>query len=156
MTIIRADDLPRAALGPLLRESAAQGFRFLDRLVREWEAGTHRFDGPGESLLLSWCGERLVGLCGVHRDPYQSDGAVARLRHLYVIEPKRRRGVGRRLVQEAVSTARQRFRRIRVRTDTDAADAFYLALGFHRVEGEASATHVLALTGLADEESTQR
>ncbi len=141
----RVHELPRRDLRPLILESEAEGFAFLARLVREWDAGVNRFEGPHEALIVARCGGQLVGLCGVHRDPYASGEDVARLRHLFVTRERRRTGVGRSLVRRAVAVAERKFRRLRLRTDSDEAAAFYEALGFRGLAGSGSATHEISL-----------
>jgi len=57
----------------------------------------------------------------------------------------RRQGVARALVGQVLGFAGERFRVVRVRTDTPEADLFYLALGFSRSAAPADATHELRL-----------
>lgn len=115
---------------PLVAESRAAGIGFVERLVREFEAGTNRFDAPGEGLFGAFAGERLVGCAGLNVDPYANDPALARVRHVYVLEAQRRSGVGTALMDAVLTLARARFARIRLKTETEAAVRFYESLGF--------------------------
>ena len=126
-------------------ESERAGFRFLRRLVTEWDAGGNRFTRPGEALFAAVCGGRVVGVCGLNADPYAADAGVGRVRRLYVLATFRRRGVGRRLVREVIAAAAGNFRSLRLRTETAEAAQFYAAMGFRACTGAADCTHVLEL-----------
>jgi GNAT superfamily N-acetyltransferase len=139
---------PWAEFAPLVAESEREGFRFLARLVREFDDGGNRFAAPGEALLGCYRGAELVGVGGLNRDPYSPEPRVGRLRHLYVSPPFRRRRVGRTLVDALVAAARPHFGVLLLRTDTPAAARFYEALGFAPV-ALPYATHRMALDGSA-------
>ncbi|KTB58002.1 MULTISPECIES: hypothetical protein [Pseudomonas] len=49
-SIKRLEDLPEQ-IHTLHAQAVAEGFRFLTRLVTEWENRTTRFDQPGGSVL---------------------------------------------------------------------------------------------------------
>jgi len=116
---------------PALRDVAqAEGWRMLRVLEEDWEAGTLRFDAPGEALLAAWRGTALAGILGLSRDPYVEDPEVARLRRLYVTPAHRGRGVARALVEAAAEAASAHgFASLRVRAPP-AARGFYEACGF--------------------------
>jgi len=111
-------------------EAARQGFGFLDRLVHEWTNGTNRFDRAGEQLLGAFVGAQLVGVGGVNREPYDPAPRRARLRHVYVLQDFRRRGVARLLVSRLVLDAAGTFEEVRLRTNAVEAAILYEALGF--------------------------
>jgi GNAT superfamily N-acetyltransferase len=140
--------MPATALHPgmdLLRtEAMIEGFRFVDRLVRDWTSGSNKFDLPGERLLGAFAGDNLIGVCGLNRDPYVNQDGVARLRHLYVRERARRHGVASALVQQLLHEASDAFRIVRLRTATREAAEFYLRHGFVPLQDE-TASHVKAL-----------
>ncbi|WP_115665608.1 GNAT family N-acetyltransferase [Cupriavidus taiwanensis] len=141
--ISRSTVLPRQ-IADLGREASAQGFNFVGRLIDEWQAGSNRFDKPGECLLVVTHNGTLIGIGGLNVDPYATDGFTARLRRLYVANAFRRRGIGEALVSELLQNASLHFRQVRLSTDTESAAAFYSRLGFSAVEDE-TATHVKAL-----------
>ncbi len=147
VSIKRLHDLPPDRLADLVGESEKAGFRFLRRLVDDWESGANRFAGSGEALFAAVLGGRVVGVCGLNSDPYQCGGRVGRVRHLYVAVEFRRRGVGGLLVARVVWMARNSFGRLRLRTDSEGADRFYEVLGFKRCDGEADCTHMMELGG---------
>jgi GNAT superfamily N-acetyltransferase len=100
---------PDLDLGALLAESEQAGLRLVRRLVEEWASGANRFDRPGEKLFGAWVDGRVVGVCGLNVDAYTAEERVGRVRHLYVLSAFRRRGVGRRLIEEVIEAARGPF-----------------------------------------------
>ncbi len=144
ISVTRIAELP-AEFDLLVDASLREGFRFLRRLDEEWKSGVNRFAAPDEALFCAWHKRRLVGVCGLNRDPYCADPAVGRVRHLYVDPGYRRRGIGRELVRHVISAARERFRILRLRTDTAEGDLFYGALGFTPTPQARDATHEMPL-----------
>ncbi len=145
---VRPTALPCAGFEALLADCRADNQSMLTRLWKEWKNGGNRFALPGEALFGAWAGERLVGLCGLNRDPYGGQPMVGRVRHLYVHRRSRRGGVGRALVARVVEAGRLTFARLELRTISPEADAFYRRLGFLPVE-KLFATHELPLPGFA-------
>ena len=132
-------------LALLRTEATADGFRFLDRLVTEWDAGSNRFDARGERLIGVFLGDRLVAIGGLNVDPYATEAGTARLRHVYVLKAERRRGFGRMLVRRLLEDAREAgFSEVRLLTDTVAGARFYESLGFSSLRSP-HGTHVMAL-----------
>ena len=89
------DALP-AGFEALRAEALAEGFRQVERLAADWEAGTTRFDRDGEALLAARLHGVLVGIGGLTIEP-AVPGAL-RMRRFYVRPAFRRIGVGRQLV----------------------------------------------------------
>lgn len=131
-------------LDRLVEASVRDGRRMLVRLVADYDAGTNRFDRPGERLVVARREGRLIGIVGLNVDPFLDDARVARIRRLFVDPAERRRGVARALIQALLVDASVCFDRVRVRAGTAEAGPFYDALGFERVD-EADATHALGL-----------
>jgi GNAT superfamily N-acetyltransferase len=127
----------------LVELSSREDFHAMQRMHEEWDSGVNRFDAPGEALFEARIGSRLVGICGLNRDPYASSSEVGRVRHLYVDPEHRRRGIGRLLVLKIVECSSASFSRLRLRTMRDDAAQLYEALGFRRVEGEPDVSHEL-------------
>jgi GNAT superfamily N-acetyltransferase len=132
--------LPLPGLEALRVEAAEQDFRFLDRLISDWDEGRNTFSADGETLLGAFYHKQLIAVGGLNKDPYVSDSATARIRHLYVLSPWRRRGMGRSLVKRLLDIAETTFSRVRLRTDTLEAASFYENCGFVRIEDE-TASH---------------
>ncbi|MBW4464542.1 MAG: GNAT family N-acetyltransferase [Pegethrix bostrychoides GSE-TBD4-15B] len=82
------------SINHLAEESLSQGFRFVERLVREYRSGLNCFDQPGELLITASVQGAIVGIGGLNQDPYFNHPKVGRLRHLYVESGWRKRGVG--------------------------------------------------------------
>jgi ribosomal protein S18 acetylase RimI-like enzyme len=142
----RVQTLPTDALAPLLVASTAEGFRFVERLVREWQECNARFDGPGELLLAAYQGTSIVAIGGLTADPYTNEPALGRLRHLYVRPDTRRRGIGKRLVQALERAAQETYCALVLRADTQTAGRFYEALGYTPLPVGGTATHRRELT----------
>ena len=145
IAIERIERLPIDRLNRLVHEAAAAGFHALSRLVAEWQLGRNRFDQSGEAIFIATDNENIVGVCGLNLDPYLSDPTVGWVRHLYVALDHRRNGIGSRLVREVMGVAMGRFARLRLRTDSPDADAFYRFLGFMRFTAEAACSHQVVL-----------
>lgn len=143
----KIESLDQALLAPLVKQSAAEGYRHLERLAEDWKTGANRFDRKNEALFAATYldparEKRWAGIVGVNVDPYLADPAIGRVRRLYVDPAFRRTGVGRRLVERVIDHARGRFRRLVLRT-TPEARLFYEQLGFAPDPGAAHHTHVL-------------
>jgi len=145
IAIERIDCLPIDRLNPLVVEAAATGFHGLSRLLTEWQSGQNRFDQPGEAIFIATENGNIVGVCGLNSDPYLDDPTVGRVRHLHVALDHRRNGIGTQFVRAVMGVAMGRFARLRLRTDSPDADAFYRSLGFVRFAAEAACSHQVVL-----------
>ena len=143
--IIRLYSLP-SGLEALRAEAARQGFMFMDRLVSDWASGANTFSCPGECFLGALADDRLVGVAGLNADPYLPKAGVGRVRHVYVLDSWRHKGIGRALVDRLLNEARGFFGEVRLRTDTDGAAAFYIGCGFSQAN-DATASHSLKFVG---------
>ena len=128
--IARLTTLDPVRIKPLAEASQREGFRHLARLCEEWASGTNRFEQPGEALFGVCVGVALLGVGGINRQ----DRCTGRLRRFYIHPSHRRRGWGRRLLHHILGHAASHFRWVVLRTDTDAADRFYCACGFARIQ----------------------
>ena len=139
-------DLNSVDVSKLVEESEAEGYRFVRRLVDQYEEGTNTFDKEGEILYGVWDQHgHLVAIGGINRDPYSDKSGVGRLRRFYISPGARRQGIGTKLLKKIVDHARGHFKEIVVRTDSANADAFYRANGFSGDLGLPDATHGLTL-----------
>jgi GNAT superfamily N-acetyltransferase len=140
--------VPLKALPPqiieLRDEATNEGFRFIEKLITEWESGANRFDQPGECFLGAFTEADFIGVGGLNRDPYVGGGTTGRIRHLYVQRSARGQGVGSALLRRLLDQANAAFERVRLRTDTREAGAFYLSHGFLPVADE-TASHAKVL-----------
>jgi predicted GNAT family N-acyltransferase len=141
--IQRITHLP-AQIRVLEKEAVGEGFRFLTRLITEWDSGTNRFNAPGECLMAAYRNHQLIGIGGLSVDPSVKKN-IARLRRVYISASSRRHHVGQTLVKALVAHAALRFQSVCLFTDTAPGDAFYLKCGFMRTDDE-HATHVMCLS----------
>jgi GNAT superfamily N-acetyltransferase len=77
-------------------EAYSEGYRFLERLAKDWEQGVTRFDREGEALVVARVDDVLAGIGGLTLDPIVS-GAL-RMRRFYVRPSFRKQCIGRKLV----------------------------------------------------------
>lgn len=138
ISIKRLEDLPEQ-IHTLHAQAVAEGFRFLTRLITEWENRSQRFDKPGECLLGVFRHDQLIAIGGVSRDPYSTPDN-GRIRRVYVAPPMRGQQVGKTLVEQLLAFAAMHFQTVRLTTDTAQGAAFYLQCGFQSVT-DATATH---------------
>ena len=129
----------------LAQAAQAEGYRFLNRLVQDLESGENRFDKSGEALFGVYESNELIAVGGLNVDPYSVDKRVGRVRRVYVKPSHRRRGVGALLLKAIVEQAKGRFDTLHLRTDTEAASAFYCSLGFQNEPLGKNHTHYLRL-----------
>lgn len=148
------------AIKTLEQHAVEEGFRFLSRLIDDWDAGTNRFDAPGECLLAGYVNEELVAVGGLSIDPYLpidplTGGRIGRLRRVYVTPALRGQGIGKAMVEALVAHAGDAFGAVRLSTDTVNGDGFYRSCGFQSIE-DAQATHVRLLPPLNASEGLRR
>jgi GNAT superfamily N-acetyltransferase len=77
----------------------------LRRLEENWQRGENRFNAPGEKLLGAFLNGKLVGVCGLNRDPFSQQPRAGRIRHLYVSEKCRGLGIGKQLLTVVMADA---------------------------------------------------
>ena len=130
----------------LEKEAVREGFRFVTRLITEWDSGINRFNASVECLMAAYRNQQLIGIGGLSVDPY-AEKNMARLRRVYVSASSRRHHVGQTLVKALIAHAALRFQSACLFTDTAVGDAFYLKCGFMRTDHE-HATHVMCLSNI--------
>ena len=130
-----------AGFDALRADALAEGFRQVERLASDWEAGRTRFDRDGEALLAARLNGVLVGIGGLTMEPVVP-GAL-RMRRFYVRPASRRIGVGRRLVT-ALLAGVDGYRSITVNA-APASVAFWESVGFNPDPRDGH-THVLRMS----------
>lgn len=126
-------------LSVMCADASAEGFRFLERLRADWNAGSLRFDKPGEALLIARRDGTLAGIGGMTADPHIC--TALRMRRFYVRPAFRRRGIAKALAKALIASAQKTGRPVTVNAGTATAPAFWESLGFLRVPN-AGHTHV--------------
>ena len=121
--------------------AAAEGYRFLDRLHREWVEGSNRFSRPSEQLVVARYGARIAGIGGLTKEPALS--CAFRMRRFYVRPKDRRTGIGRDIATLLLNGRKPSGALVTVNAATPGAPAFWSALGFDRAAGAAGYSHIL-------------
>lgn len=123
--------LPTSPLPPgfddLRRDAASEGYRFVERLHEDWRAGTMRFDGPGETLLMATIAGVCAAVGGLTADPSVPD--ALRLRRFYVRPRFRGTGLGRQLAARLLDHARKHAPDVTVNAGTAEAGLFWEKIG---------------------------
>ena len=52
-------------LASLANEALAAGVNNVSKLIERWDDGSERYDAPGESMLLAWDSNSVVGVGGM-------------------------------------------------------------------------------------------
>ncbi|WP_442601787.1 GNAT family N-acetyltransferase [Paenibacillus sp. KN14-4R] len=144
--IEEVQDLLLYDLSEIIEDSIQDGHRHISRLMEEYRNGVNRFNQPDEALFLARADEKIVGICGLNRDPFGVDvKRVGRIRRLYVLADYRRYGIGQLLVETVILKAKGKFETLTLRTDHPIASRFYEALGFEEVTDLVNITHMKRL-----------
>jgi GNAT superfamily N-acetyltransferase len=146
ITIKRLDSADSEGISKLVEESKRDGFRFLERLVTEYQSGENTFQKPGEMLAGAYHDETLIGIGGINQDPYSQHEKAGRIRRFYVLKEHRRQGVGELLLSALLTAADDFFDFAVLRTDTKEASLFYIQAGFIEDNLFENSTHYLDLT----------
>ena len=140
VTLRQVTHLDREELRWLLEISLSEGFRIVERLIREYDSGQNRFDKTGE-VLYAVRDEATVGVGGINQEPDPLKPRAGRIRRVYVAPSVRGRGQGRLLVSRLVAEWLQHFSGITCNVGILPSRPFYERLGFVPVAGY-SFTHV--------------
>ncbi|HWL24451.1 MAG TPA: GNAT family N-acetyltransferase [Ureibacillus sp.] len=115
----------------LVKKSKEEGFRFVERLLNEYQNGSNTFNHLGEGLFGVFNEEGvLVAIGGLNKDPYSNGQNIGRLRRFYVDKEYRRNGIGSLLVKSIIDEAKRYYKILVLHTDTEQADRFYSSIGF--------------------------
>jgi GNAT superfamily N-acetyltransferase len=132
------DDFP-----VLQAEAAAEGYRFVEGILEEWDAGRYE-DGDERNMLLTVYREGILAAIGaVTPDPYDPAPDLLRLRHVYVRPEHRRGGVGRVLASALIQQGFALAPRLSLNAADAGAAAFWEAMGFRPDTGGTRRTHLL-------------
>jgi ribosomal protein S18 acetylase RimI-like enzyme len=128
-------------LDELVDDSRKEDYNFVRRLRDEFLTGYNKFDQQGECLYLAHLGKRVIGSCGMNRDPYITDKNYGRVRHLYVLQDYRNRGIASRLLELVMEEGKKTFDTLTLRTFNDSASNLYIKHGFIKNDVIPYATH---------------
>ena len=79
-----------AGFDALRTDALAEGFRQVERLAADWEAGRTRFDRDGEALLAARLNRVLVGIGGLTLEPFVPGALHRRRKWRTTLRPARR------------------------------------------------------------------
>ncbi|RAP75264.1 GNAT family N-acetyltransferase [Paenibacillus montanisoli] len=139
-------DLSRTDIADLVIESESEGYRHIRRLLDDYANGRNRFAEAGEALYAAVLHNRIIGVCGLNRDPYRPGVRSGRVRRLYVRQAYRRFGAGRKLMDAVIEEAKKHYTSLLLRTTNPEADCFYRSLGFTVLRDNEHATHMLEIS----------
>ena len=114
----------------ILSASRHEGHNMVNRLLTDFQAGTNRFDAPGEILFVHLETGAVVAVCGLNREEETGFGKAGRIRRLYVSPGYRGRGLARHLIEAILSSAIDHHEMLTVNVGKLAARGFYEHLGF--------------------------
>ncbi|WP_411345671.1 GNAT family N-acetyltransferase [Paenibacillus sp. WLX1005] len=138
-------ELPNDLLLELVPFSEQEGYRHIRRLYDDYVSGSNTFSLPGEILYGAYADQRLIGICGLNRDPHAGQDGVGRVRRMYVHPQFRRYGIGGALLAPIMEHARQHYRLLVLYTPDVAAGMFYESLGFQRTEDTTQWNYMMLL-----------
>ncbi|MCU5534301.1 GNAT family N-acetyltransferase [Bacillus cereus] len=145
MHIQQIENLMKYEFKYLVQESKEEGFKFLKKLINEYENELNTFNKSGECLYGIFQGEKLIGIGGLNADPYTENNKIGRLRRFYIAKDYRRIGLGKLLLNKLLSHAEKYFKVVVLHTDTKQGDVFYTANGFVKREVYKESSHYKVL-----------
>lgn len=132
------DDLPA-----LQAEAAAEGYRFVEGILEEWDAGRYATGDERNTLLAVYREGLLAAIGAVTPDPYDLAPDLLRIRHVYVRPGNRREGVGRVLAGALIQQGLALAPRLSLNAADASASAFWEAMGFRPDSGGTRRSHLL-------------
>ncbi|AZO81546.1 hypothetical protein BLM15_18870 [Bosea sp. Tri-49] len=143
MQIVRVGEALPDDLPALQAEAAAEGYRFVEGILEEWDTG--RYEGGDErNALFALYREGVLAAVGaVTPDPYDPAPDLLRIRHVYVRPASRREGVGRALASALIQQGLALAPRLSLNAADASASAFWEAMGFQPYTGGTRRTHLL-------------
>jgi GNAT superfamily N-acetyltransferase len=128
----------------LADEASSEGYSFVQRTIDEWKNNVNIFAKLGEILFGIFLAENCIGIGGLNVDPYINDPDIGRIRHVYISQAHRRKGIATFLLKRLISFASNYFQTIRLFTNNPDASSFYESLGFIHSSG-IKVSHILRL-----------
>lgn len=140
------DNLFDVDVAILVKQSKEEGFRFVERLVNDYQNGVNIFGSFGEALfgVFNQKGE-LIAVGGLNKDPFSKKQSIGRLRRFYVSKEYRRNGIGNLLLKTIIDEAKKYYKLLVLHTDTKQADNFYVSFGFSKDNLHPNSTHCMEL-----------
>ncbi|MCG9491057.1 GNAT family N-acetyltransferase [Acinetobacter pittii] len=124
--IQKFDELPEQII-ELSLIAQKEGFRFINRLINEYQSGQNLFNEQGEALFGIQENEKIIAIGGINAT---EDIGIGRLRRFYVHPSYRCHGIGKFLLSIIEQHAKKHFVEIVLYTDTNRAATFYKNMGY--------------------------
>ncbi|MCP8970306.1 GNAT family N-acetyltransferase [Ectobacillus ponti] len=145
MQLLQLNHLDRKALYHLIEESSQEGHQFVGRMLEEYENGSMTFQRPREALFAAVDEGQILGVCGLSPDAYLQQPHIGRVRHLYVAQKARGKGISRILLNAVLAEAALHYQLVTLYTDNPVAARLYESAGFLPCTGLHKATHCLPI-----------
>ena len=142
MEIRKIKDSSIGLLEILANEANSEGYRFVQRTIDEWRNYINKFSKKGEILFGIFISDLCVGIGGLNVDPFINDPNIGRIRHVYISQKYRRKGLATLLLRKIIQIAAMHFELLRLYTENPNASSFYESLGFIESKAEKK-THIL-------------
>ncbi len=126
----------------LANEANSEGYRFVQRTIDEWRNCINTFSKKGEILFGIFISDLCVGIGGLNVDPFINNPNIGRVRHVYISQKYRRKGLATLLLRKIIQIAVKHFELLRLYTENPNASSFYESLGFIESKAEKE-THIL-------------
>ncbi len=130
--ILEINDENIFSLEPLNEEALPDGYKLVQKGIREWKDGTNKFSKQGEKFWGLFIGSECIAIGGLNIDPYLegNDGSVGRVRHIYVAKKYRGLGLSKVLVNMVLDEAKKHFKLVRLSTRNPIAASLYESFNF--------------------------
>ena len=142
MEIKKIKDSSIGLLEILANEANSEGYRFVQRTIDEWRNCINTFSKKGEILFGIFISDLCVGIGGLNVDPFINNPNIGRVRHVYISQKYRRKGLATLLLRKIIQIAVKHFELLRLYTENPNASSFYESLGFIESKAEKE-THIL-------------
>ena len=129
-------------INPLAIEAQSEGYGFVQRTIDEWKSGINNFSKKGEILFGIFTSNSCIGIGGLNVDPYINDPSIGRIRHIFISQKYRRKGLATLLLNRIIHLASDHFKLLRLYANNPSASLFYESNGFTESKAE-KVTHIL-------------
>ena len=141
--VVRVGEALPIDLPALQDEAAAEGYRFVEGILEEWDAGRYAGEDERNTLLAVYREGVLAAIGAVTPDPYDPAPDLLRIRHVYVRPGNRREGVGRVLASALIQQGLALAPRLSLNAADAGASAFWEAMGFRPDSSGTRRSHLL-------------
>ena len=140
--IFQFTDFNIDSINNLAIEAQSEGYGFVRRTIDEWNSGINKFSKQGEILFGIFIANSCIGIGGLNVDPYINDPSIGRIRHVFISQKYRRKGLATQLLNRIIRLASENFKLLRLYTENPSASSFYESIGFIEKKAE-KVTHIL-------------